>query len=567
MDDKLSVKVETDQPATMRDGTVLRADVYRPRRSGTYPTIVSRTPYDKGNDDAGGVAEELASRGYIVVAQDIRGRYASDGEFHWFFKDNSKTYDGPDGYDTIEWAATLQDSSGQVGTWGFSYPAWCIWRMAETRPPHLMAIHAGGMAMRETDMTFGVFDVGRRLQWTYGMAVEARRRAEDESGPRNREEADEYWYEVERGKWLWYLPLGDMPDHVLGPLDSMFKDYLRETNIDHWQFARVHSKVNVPTSTMTGWYDRLVGTINNFTGMVENGPEKLRDRHRIVVGPWGHSTDGERRLGPLDFGAEAETTYADELSRWYDYQFKGVENGLGDQPQVKLFLMGDNRWRYENEWPLARTRYTDFYLHSGGAANTVGGDGSLSTAAPAGEMSDEYDYNPRDPVMSLMEVNSQSGARDQTPLAHRRDVLVYQTPPLENELEVIGPVVLKLWAASSAPDTDFRAKLIDVHPDGLAVNLCYGIIRARYREGFDSPNLIEPGRPYEYNVPLNPTGIVFKKGHRMRVDVSSSDFPNFDRNHNTGADFWSDAELRVAHQTVYHDGEHPSRLVLPVIPR
>ncbi len=567
MDDKLSVKVERDQPATMRDGTVLRADVYWPRKSGAYPVIVCRTPYDKGEGTVGSFAEELASRGYIVVAQDIRGRYKSDGDFHWFFKDNSETYDGPDGYDTVEWAASIDDSSGKVGTWGFSYPGWCVWRMAETRPPHLKALHAGGIAMRETDMTFGVLDIGRRLQWTYGMAADARRRVEDETGPGSRAEANAHWDEVERSKWLWYLPLGDMPDQVLGPLTPMFKDYLREINVDHWRFADVHSKVNVPTHTMTGWYDRLIGTINNYAGMVANGPEELRDRHRIVVGPWGHSSDGERRLGPLDFGAEAETTYADELSRWYDHQLKGVDNGLGGEPPVKLFIMGENRWRYESEWPLARTRYTDFHLHSGGSANTARGDGSLSMSAASTERPDEYDYDPRDPVMSLMELNSQNGARDQAPLAHRRDILVYQTARLEKEIEVTGPVMLKLWAASSAPDTDFTAKLVDVHPDGMAVNLTYGILRASHRNGMANPSLIELGRPYEYTVRLNPTGILFEKGHRIRLDVSSSDFPNFDRNHNTGADFWSDAELRVAHQTVYHDSEHPSRLILPLIPR
>ena len=229
--------------------------------------------------------------------------------------------------------------------------------------------------------------------------------------------------------------------------------------------------------------------------------------------------------------------------------------------------MGENRWRYEDEWPPARTQYTEFFLHSDGSANTVRGDGVLSISEPADESPDTYDYDPRDPVMSLMGIDAQAAPRDQSPLDGRADILVYQTPPLQEDIEVTGPVVLKLWAASSAPDTDFAAKLIDVHPNGLAVNLTYGIMRARYRDGYDNPNLIEPGKPYEYTIRLNPTGILFRRGHRIRLDVSSSDFPNFDRNHNTGADFWSDTELRVAHQTVFHSAEYPSRLILPVVPR
>ena len=229
--------------------------------------------------------------------------------------------------------------------------------------------------------------------------------------------------------------------------------------------------------------------------------------------------------------------------------------------------MGENRWRFEQEWPLARAHYTEFFLHSDGSANTVHGDGALSVSEPGDESPDAYDYDPKDPVMSLMGIDAQAAPRDQSPLSGRGDILVYQTPPLQEDIEVTGPVVLKLWAASSAPDTDFTAKLIDVHPNGLAVNLTYGIMRARYRDGYDNATFIEPGKPYEYTIRLNPTGILFRRGYRIRLDVSSSDFPNFDRNHNTGADFWSDAELRVARQTVFHSAEYPSRLILPIIPR
>jgi putative CocE/NonD family hydrolase len=233
---------------------------------------------------------------------------------------------------------------------------------------------------------------------------------------------------------------------------------------------------------------------------------------------------------------------------------------------VKLFVMGENRWRFEEQWPPPGARYVEFFLHSGGAANTVRGDGVLSTTEPQDERPDGYDYDPRDPVMSLMGLDAQAAPRDQAPLDDREDILVYATPPLSSPVEIIGPVELKLWASSSAVETDFTAKLIDVHPNGLAVNLSYGIMRTSYRSGYENLAPMQPGQPYEFTINLGPTGIRFGEGHRIRLDIASSDFPNFDRNHNTGADFWSDAELRTAHQKVYHDREHPSRLVLPLTP-
>ena len=510
----------------------------------------------------------LASSGYIAIVQDIRGRGISDGEYFWQFQNNAETFDPQDGYDTIEWAADIPGSDGQVGTWGHSYPSWCIWRLAGTQPPSLKALFASGMSARLLDLNFGIFETGRRLQWTYKMAVNARCRVGDEFGPKSEDEADAQWYEVERGKWIWYLPLDDLPDYLFSTLTPLLKTYFREQDKEFWAFQEIHHKVNVPTCQLTGWYDRLIGTIDNFTGMVKEGPESLRNQHRLIVGPWGHNSNNlTRTQGPLDFGPDADTTYPQEVTRWYDYRFKGIDNGTESEPPVKLFIMGENRWRFEHEWPLASTQYTEFFLHSGGSANTVHGDGVLSISEPEEESPDRYDYDPRDPVMSLMGIDAQAAPRDQSPLDGRGDILVYQTPPLHEDIEVTGPVVLKLWAASSAPDTDFTAKLIDVHPNGLAVNLTYGIMRARYREGYDNPSLIEPGQPYEYTIRLNPTGILFRQGHRIRLDVSSSDFPNFDRNHNTGADFWSDTELRVAHQTVFHNVEYPSRLILPLIPR
>lgn len=566
--ENLSITVDENVPAEMRDGTVLRADVYRPTKPGSYPVLLCRTPYNKLRDAYVNTARVLASRGYTAVVQDIRGRFTSDGEFHMGFLDNKESTDPEDGYDAVEWAASLPSADGQVGTWGHSYPGWAIWRMAPMQPPSLKACFPSGMSARVLDLTFGVFETGRRLQWMYRMAADSRRRAGDFSGSHSDEESEDHWTNVFRGKWVWYLPLGDMPDYVLSTLSEPTKRYMREQNVESWAFDKIHDKINVPFSQITGWYDRLVGTVDNYAGIVEKGPASLKDKHRLIVGPWPHNNaQYTGKQGPVDFGPEADASYADMLTRWYDFQLKRVDNGLGSEPPVKLFIMGENRWRFEHEWPIARTQYTDFFLHSDGSANSVRGTGSISTQEPAGERPDEYDYDPRDPVMSMMSPEAQAAVCDQSPLDSRDDILVYQTPPLEQEIEVTGPVTLKLWAASDSLDTDFTAKLIDVHPDGLAVNLCYGIMRAQFRDGYDSPSLIEPGKPYEYTIKLMPTGILFRRGHRIRLDVASSDFPNFDRNHNTGADYWSDAEMRVAHQTVFHDRERPSRLVLPVIPR
>jgi putative CocE/NonD family hydrolase len=277
--------------------------------------------------------------------------------------------------------------------------------------------------------------------------------------------------------------------------------------------------------------------------------------------------DLEPQVGEIDFGPEARLDYHDLLIQWFDYWLKGIDNGIMDEPPIRLFVMGENTWRFENEWPLTRTLHTEYYMHSDGGANTPQGDGSLSTSAPGEEPSDVYTYDPRDPVMSLCTPHVHPAPYDQRPLDDRRDILVYTSAPLEQDMEVTGSVTVKLWAASTAPDTDFTAKLVDVYPDGHAVNICDGIIRARYRESYTESSLITPGRVYEYTIKTKHTSNLFKKGHRIRVDVSSSNFPLFDRNHNTGREFYNDAELVTAHQTIYHSAQYPSRVILPVIPR
>ena len=267
----------------------------------------------------------------------------------------------------------------------------------------------------------------------------------------------------------------------------------------------------------------------------------------------------------MDFGPDSRRDLVEIMDRWFRCWLDEEERGADDWPPVQLFVMGANVWRNESEWPLVRTVYTDYYLHSAGHANTSADDGYLSTGSAGEEPPDEYVYDPRDPVMTLYSPPGQQEPQNQRALDGRRDILVYSTPPLGKPVEVTGPVTLKLWAASSAVDTDFVAKLIDVWPNGFAQEVCYGIVRARYRDSYDAPSLLRPGEAYEFTVQLNPTSNLFRSGHRIRLDVSSSDFPNFDRNHNTGGNDYAETTLLPAGQTIFHDVLRPSRLVLPVI--
>ena len=568
--DNRAVIVEPDMECTVRDGVILRADVYHPQDGGDYPVLLCRTPYNKLTPRYVSDARAMASRGYTVVVQDHRGRYASDGEFTWMFRDRTETHDAEDGYDAVEWAAKLPWSDGRVGTWGHSNASWAIWMLFSTQPPSLKAGLASGICQNLLDLNFGIFETGRRLEWTHMMAADARRRVGGVDGPLTPAEANRRWAEVERGKYVWWLPLGEIPGELFSTLNDQLQTYHRVQNAEFMRFGEFHTKVNVPTMQITGWWDRLIGTVDNFEGLTKNGAEELRGQHRLIIGPWGHDpTAFSRKIGPVDYGPEADRRYHSMITRWYDYQFKGYDSGMGDEDPVQLFVLGENRWRGEKEWPLARTQYTPFYLHSGGGANTVRGDGSLSSAipSPGDDASDEFEYDPRDPVMSLMRADSQAAPVDQSPHDHRQDILFYETPALEDELELVGPVRLKLWARTDAPDTDWAAKLAIVFEDGLAMNLTYGIMRAQYRDGYEDPKLLEPGQVYEYDIKLNPVGVLLKPGQRLRLYVTSSDFPNFDRNHNTGKPYWEDAELRVAHQTVLHSADMPSHLLLPVIPR
>jgi len=561
---QLEIEVLENVEATMRDGVILRSDVYRPVAPGEYPTLLCRTPYDKCKASFQHVASVMASHGYICVLQDIRGTYASDGEFHLARNGRSSTTDAEDGYDSVEWAAGLPGSDGQVCVWGHSYSSWAAWVAAGSCPPHLKALFGSGMASSILNHTRGIFETGRRLHWMYQQAADQKRRA---GFPEiTAAEAHSRWYDVERFKWVWFLPLDEIPETAFGSLTPQLREYMRQQAVETWGFDEVHPDISVPTCSLTGWYDRILGAIEHYEGMEANGPEAVKGTHRMIVGPWGHGMTALcRNQGPLDFGPEADTLYADHLLDWCDQQLKG--KAPKNTAPVRVFVMGQNQWQNEQEWPLARTQYTDFFLHSDGNANSARGQGRLSADTPGDLAPDGYVYDPRDPVMSMMGRNIQMEPRFQAPLDDRDDILVYRTAPLEQDLRVIGPVRVELWVSSDAPDTDFTAKLVDEDESGQAVNITYGILRCEYRDGYDvkAPHMT-PENIYKIEITLNPTGNLFRAGHRIRLDISSSDFPNVDRNHNTGRDFWSDAELRPAKQTLFHDSSRPSRLVLPIIP-
>lgn len=563
------ISIIRDAELTTRDGTILRADIYHNPDIPPQPALVCRTPYNKLLSRYQEHAIDIAKAGYTAIVQDMRGRYASDGEYFWMWRDKHETADIQDGYDTIEWAAKLPQSDGRVGTWGHSNASWAIWMTLHSNPPSLTAALASGISMNMLDITFGVWETGRRLEWTYMMAADVRRREGRTDGPLTPEESTRRWNAVERSKYIWWLPLADIPEQVFAGLTDQYQTFLRNTDKDFMRFHEAHPKVEVPIMQITGWWDRLIGTIDNYEGLINNGnPGKpdLRNQHRLIVGPWGHdATDYTGTVGPIDYGSKANTTYPDLITRWYDHTLKGIDNGTAKEKPVQLFILNRNEWIGADAWPLPETEYTPMYLHSGGSANTVEGDGFLSFDEPIRGGTDHFTYDPRDPVMSLMHQNSQSIPVDQSPNDHRQDILVYETDPLEEDLDIIGPICLKLWASTDAPETDFTAKLAIVHQDGLCINLTYGIIRTTYRDGYDRTAYTRPDTPHLYDIKLNPIGCRFLAGQRIRLYVTSSDFPNFDRNHNTGNPYHSDTQLQPANQTIFHTQEMPSHIVLPII--
>lgn len=576
MPEPKSFTVERDVAVPMRDGTKLYADIVRPAEPGRYPVLMRRTPYSKIALVDPAFIFRAAGEGYAMVTQDVRGRYTSEGEFLCFVNERD------DGYDTIEWLTQQPWCDGNVGMYGTSYNGLTQWQAAMSGHPALKAIVPGVTAADyHAGWTYqgGAFELSFNLSWTTAQLAPdtVLRKTDKDKSPDS-----VYQYLLSEQDKLFdgfkHLPLAD--HDWLEEYAPYYLDWVNHPSYDDFWSAidvnREHENMTVPALNLGGWYDIfLQGTIDNFTGMRAKAPtQEARSRQRLLLGPWNHP--GMRTgnpIGEVDFGIRSTGGEIDVDGihlRWFDRWLKGIENGVDDEPPVRIFLMGANEWREEQEWPLARTDWQDWFFHSDGRANTRHGDGALSRETPAGEPPDTFVYNPRNPVPSLgggmccHHVYSWGGAYDHSQIEDREDVLVYTSDPLEQDLEVIGPIKVVLYASTTAQDTDFTGKLVDVCPCGSARNVTDGIIRGRYRKSMSDPELLTPNKVTEFEIDLWSTANTFLKGHQIRVEISSSNFPRFDRNPNTGEQPGRSPELISALQTIQHTSEHPSRIILPV---
>ncbi|MSQ07331.1 MAG: CocE/NonD family hydrolase [Dehalococcoidia bacterium] len=568
----------------MRDGTRLAADVFRPDAPGRFPVLVTRGPYGKD----GYVANPdhsvwfFSKHGYVVVIQDCRGRFESEGVYY-----EPLFQEANDGYDTVEWAARQSWSNGRVGTTGQSYLGATQYTLATSNPlpPHLQAM-APVSASSDFHQSW-VYHTGGAMEWGWMVpyAIHKGRNTLERLGRTDLlARMDEYvlpagnFGQPLKDQWYRHLPLRDWVDWLKETAPYFGEYFQNETDGPYWSrinLLRNLEGVKIPMFHVSSWYDIfLEGALNAYQAIRANGgSEQARRSQKLLVGPWAHirpyTSPNSGGAGDIDFGPEASIELHQFLLRWFDYWLKDMETGIMDEPPVSLFVMGENHWRQEWEWPLARTHYTRYYCHSQGQANSRHGDGGLSTVPPDAEPVDTYIYNPNDPVPTRCgnTLMIPHGVADQRPTEDRPDVLVYTSEPLERALELTGPIQVCLYAASSAVDTDFTAKLVDVRPDGYAQNLQDGIVRARYRSSATQASFIRPGQVYEYTIDLWSTSHVLFAGHRLRVEIASSNFPRFDRNPNTGAPLGQDARVELAQQTVHHSAAYPSHIVLPVIPR
>ncbi len=587
----MSMVIEENIMVPMRDGVKLATDIYRPAQQGQWPVLVTRLPYNKDrrfpfeyppftkekriflelNFDSARVVEA----GYVIVAQDTRGRFASEGEFEPF------VHEVEDGADAITWAASQPWSSGQVGMFGVSYQGLTQWQAAREQPAALRAIAPSqSPGWHVYPYQGGAFLLGVALGWATDVAMEEVQRRVGQGRATRAELEEMIQASGDLPALFRRLPLVDVP--LLQGRAPYYFDWLAHPTLDeYWRTLiqeEFYEQVTVPALTIAGWYDHFQREdLEHYQSMRQRGGSALaRSLQHLVIGPWSHGNFlrgfKERTYGAASFARDLLT---DLHLRWFDHWLKGIENGVEQEKPVRIFVMGTNVWREEEDWPLPDTQYRPYYLHSGGHANTATGDGVLSTTQADVEPEDVYRYNPRDSVPTMGgAVNSLGmlddvGPLDQRQIETREDVLCYTTLPLEQPVEVTGPIELVLHVSSSARDTDFTGKLVDVHPDGRAEILTDGILRARYRQSFSSPVLMEPGQVYELRIDLEATSNVFLTGHRIRLEVSSSNFPRFDRNSNTGGTIASEQEKDFvqAINRVYHSQVNPSHLVLPVIER
>jgi putative CocE/NonD family hydrolase len=588
----------------MRDGVKLATDVYRPAQqdtpaNGKFPALLLRTPYNKTTRATPAFISYFVSHGYAVVVQDVRGRYKSEG--HW----RPLRDDGNDGSDTASWVGHQPWSDGAIGTYGTSYEGGAQHALAIANAPFVKAMiplfamsdvaqygvrHNGAFELRWFNWVFCLGDPSG----TMNLVAAARAASDPAAAPALAELSQhvrDYILALPLRKGT--TPLKFAPDYEEFLVTAMGgnEQILKDMGIDVAGQSRKYK--DIPVYHVTGWYDSWALQVANLNFPALRGSKK--SLQRLIVGPWVHSRPDISYAGDAQFTADAAIDLNALQLRWFDHTLKGIDNGVDREPPVRLYVMGGGdahktregrifvggHWRDEQEWPLARTKPTDFYLSAGGI---------LSTEKPEARPPAAFLFDPRHPVPTLGgNISSQGklstqGATDQrcqtdapfctdeNPLSARNDVLVYQSPPLKEPLEVTGRLVVKLWAASDSPDTDFTAKLVDVYPpnkdfpSGIDLNIGDSIVRARYRNGLTSPEVLKPGQPYEFTIEMYPTSVVFARGHRIRLDISSSNFPRFDVNPNTGEPLNDNRRWRIAQNSIYADPQHPSHITLPLIP-
>ncbi|SEA23450.1 hypothetical protein SAMN04488580_102104 [Mycobacterium sp. 283mftsu] len=562
----------------MRDGVVLRADVYRPRTADPVPVLLMRTQYGKSGAQTSPERYEppdwFASHCYLVVVQDVRGQGSSGGVFSEF------TNDMADGYDTVEWAAGLPGANGKVAMYGSSYVGATQWLAAVTAPPHLVTIAPANTASDYYDgWTYegGEFRLAFVQPWAIeSIALGAAQNRRDGEAERLLRDAG-----ADPTRWLNFRPQQDLPpmqphNPAVAP---WYFDWVRHNTRDaFWQQVSIRDRypaVRIPVLHFEGWYDAfLAGGVENFAGMVAHGANDFaRTNQRLVIGPWDHVAWGRPDSEPApmlkDIGAVGNSPINELMLAWFDHFLKGVDNGVAGKPRVDYFTMGANTWKTATNWPLPQTQWINYYLS--GAGGSADRDGKLLPVLPGPQPPDTYTYDPLNPAPSLGghsccgAKSGPQGPYDQTPVEQRSDVLVYTGDPVSHDTEITGAATVTLWAQSSAVDTDFTAKLVVVKPDGTAINLNNGILRASFRDSLSEPTPIVPVQAYQYRIQIWPTSYQLKPGDRVRVEISSSDYPQFAPNPNTGAPFGRDAATVVATQTILHDPAHPSSITLPVI--
>lgn len=535
----------------VRDGTILRANLFLPSRKGRYPAILLRTPYRKPESGY----ERFVMANYAVVCQDIRGRYDSEGEYVPFFTSHHR--EAEDGYDTVEWIANQQWCDGNIGTMGISYPAWLQYQLAKLQPLHLKAMSALSIPveLQKLDFPYGSFKPGRRLSFLFNAIAPDIRRKKKLPEPHTPEQALKIWDKYLHESLIWCLPLSDAFRYLPEELAEHVYRWLNEPFKNVWHFEKAHSLIEVPNLDFTGWYDHC-WSFENFSGLRNRGKTQVARKYsKIVIGPWNHIGLGSQKCGEIDFGRNAVVDIQSIQIQWFDHWLKGIENKIEDDPPVRYYVIGADKWKHCEVFP-PETKPYELFLSSGG---------NLSSILRCKSGNAKFTYDPKNPVPSLWTINCFSSAYDLNQLGHRQDILCFFSKPLKNDIEIVGYAEVVIYVNSSAPDTDFFVRLADDNPSGFCLEVSSGMIRVRYRDGFEKENFISKDEIVELRIRMSATACRFKRGNRIALLITSSNFPEFDRNHNTGKNDIFDSELKIAKQTIFFGKRFPSRIILPVV--